>query len=205
MCIRDRYDTTACSIDCCSSFPKEPGSKYYFHSVQTNWRYIDSGRPEPKLICSTSPGEDLPTDASPRTRSVLRGPSPRRGNASGFRRTFEAQGLGAHVARRARTAAPRPRSTPPMSTRRFVSRRHKSRGYPRCHTGLKCGQFIVLEASQRPVINVFICIFSISCRVDLPSTLTRLVFSRGFLGGSVRYSRPDLGELCTCPDKNKQK
>ena len=55
---------------------------------------------------STSPSPDLPTDATPRARSVLGGPSPQRGNASGFRRTFEAQGLGAHVARGARTAPP---------------------------------------------------------------------------------------------------
>ena len=134
-----------------------PQRTYYFHSVQTNWRYIDSGRPEPKLIYSTSPGEDLPTDASPRTRSVLRGPSPRRGNASGFRRTFEAQGLGAHVARRTRTAAPRPRSTPLKIKRSFVSRRHKSRGDSRSRTGLQCGQAIVKKGAQRPGIQVYIC------------------------------------------------
>ena len=103
-------------------FPKNP----LFHSVQTDWRYTDSGPPEPKIIYSTSPGPALPTDATPRTRSVLGGPSPRRGNASGFRRTFEAQGLGAHVARRARTAPPRRRSTPLTGARSFVSRRHKS-------------------------------------------------------------------------------
>ena len=84
----------------------------FFHSVQTDWCYTGSGPPEPKIIYSTSFGPDLPTDATPRTRSVLGGPSPRRGNASGFRRTFEAQGLGAHVARRARTAAPA-RGAPP--------------------------------------------------------------------------------------------
>ena len=101
------------------------------HLVQTDSR-IDSGPPEPKIIYSTSPGPALPTDATPRTRSVLGGPSPRRRNGSGFRRTFEAQGLGAHLARRARTAAPRPRSTPLTSTRSFfVSWRHKSRGNPR--------------------------------------------------------------------------
>ena len=47
-----------------------------------------------------------------------------------FRRTLEAQGLGARVARRTGTAAPRPRSTSLTSTRGFVSRRHKSRGDP---------------------------------------------------------------------------
>ena len=105
---------------------------------------------------STSPGPDLPTDSTPRTRFVLGGPSPRRGNVSGFRRTFEAQRLGAHVARRARTAAPRPRSTPVTSTQSFVSRGHKYRGDPRSRTGLQCGQAIVREGAQRPRITVYI-------------------------------------------------
>ena len=85
--------------------------------VQTNWRYTDSRPPEPKIIYGTSPSPDLLTDAMPLTPSVVGGPSPRRGNASGFRRAFEAEGLGVHVARRTRTAAPRPRSTPLTSTR----------------------------------------------------------------------------------------
>ena len=108
----------------------------FFHSVQTDWRYTDSGPPELEIIYSASPRPTLPTDATPRTRSVLGGPSPRRRNASDFRRTLEAQGLGAHVSRRARTAAPRPRSTPPTSTWRFVSRCHISRGDPRSRTGV---------------------------------------------------------------------
>ena len=132
----------------------------FFHSVQTDWCYTDSGPPEPNIIySSTSPGLDLPTDAIPRTCSVLGGPSPRRGNASGFRRTFEARGLGAHVARRARTAALRPRSAPSTSTRRFVSQRHKSRGDPRSRTGLQCGQVVVREGAQRPGIKVYIYIY----------------------------------------------
>ena len=85
----------------------------FFHSVQTDWCYTGSGPPEPKIIYSTSFGPDLPTDATPRTRSVVGGPSPRRWNASGFRRTFDAQGLGAHVARRPRTATPPPEEHPP--------------------------------------------------------------------------------------------
>ena len=105
---------------------------------------------------STSPGPALPTVATPRTRSVLGGPSPRRENASGFRRAFEAQGLGAHVTRRARTVAPRPRSTPSTSTRIFESRRHKSRGNPISRAGFQCGQFTVREGAQRPVIKVYI-------------------------------------------------
>ena len=128
----------------------------FFHSMQTEWCCTDSGPAEPKIIYSTSPGPALPTDATSRTCSVLGGPSPRRGNASGFRRTFEAQGLGAHFARKVRTAAPRPRSNPPTSTRSFVSRRHKSRRDPRSRTGLQYGQFIVGEASQRPVVKVYI-------------------------------------------------
>ena len=105
------------------------------------------------VFYSTSLGPDLPTDATPRARSVLGGPCPRRGYASGFRRTFEAQGLGIVVARRAQTATPRPRSTPPASMRSFVSRRHKSRGNPRSRTGLQCGYSIALEGAQRPVIK----------------------------------------------------
>ena len=123
--------------------------------MQTNWRYTDSGPAEPKIFYSTSPGPHLPTDATPRTRSVLGWPSPRRGNPSGFRRTFEAQGLGVHVARRGRTAVPRPRSTPVTSTRRFVSRRHKYRGDPRSRTGLQSGQAIAREGAQRPGIKIY--------------------------------------------------
>ena len=47
----------------------------FFHSVQTDWCYTDSGPPKPKVIYSTSPGPALPTDATPRTRPVLGGPS----------------------------------------------------------------------------------------------------------------------------------
>ena len=91
-----------------------------FHSVQTdNRRYTDLGTAELKLVYSTSAGLDLPTYATRRTNSVLGGPSPRRGNASSLRRTFEVQGLGAHVARKAQTAVPRPRSTPLTSARNF--------------------------------------------------------------------------------------
>ena len=47
--------------------PKNP----FFLLVKTDWRCTDSGPPE----YSTSPGPALPTDATPRTRSVLGGPS----------------------------------------------------------------------------------------------------------------------------------
>ena len=66
------------------------------------------------------------------------GPAPEE-NALGFRITFEAQGLGAHVARRARTAPLRPKSTLLTRTPSFVSLRHKSRGNPTSRTGLRCG------------------------------------------------------------------
>ena len=66
-----------------------------------------------------------------------------------MRRTFEAQGPRAHVARRARTAATRPRSTPLTSARRSVSQSHKSRGDPSSRTGLRSGQAIVREGAQR--------------------------------------------------------
>ena len=113
------------------------------------------------LICTCiSAGPDLPTHAIPRTRSVLGGPSPRRRNASGFRRTFEAQGPGAHVARRARSALPRPRGTPPTSTRRFVSRCHKPRGDPISRTGFQCGQFTGREGAQCLVMNTHTYIYT---------------------------------------------
>ena len=124
----------------------------FFHALQTDWFYTDSGPPEPNKITAHCPARLF----LPMQSSVLGGPSPRRGNASWFRRTFEAHGLGAHVARRARTAPPRPRSTAMTSTRSFVSRRHKSRGYPISHTGLLCGQFIFLETSQRLVIKKYV-------------------------------------------------
>ena len=88
---------TAYTITCCSSPPNEPGKTQFFVSMQTNWRSTDLGPAQTKSY-GTSPGPELPTDATARTRSVLVGSSPRRGNASGFRRTFEARGLGAHFA-----------------------------------------------------------------------------------------------------------
>ena len=114
-----------------------------------------SGPPEPKIICSTFPGPALPTDATPRPRSVLRGPSPRRGNASGFR-LRGARARRTRRQKRARTAHPRPRSAPPTSTRSFVSRRHKSRGDSRSRIGLQCGQVVVREGAQRPGIKVYV-------------------------------------------------
>ena len=51
----------------------------YFLSMQTNWRYTDSGLAEPKITYSTPPSLDLPTDATPRTRSVWEGPAPEEG------------------------------------------------------------------------------------------------------------------------------
>ena len=130
-----------------------------YESVQTIYCYTDLGpAKKPKIIYSISAGPDLPTHAIPRTRSVLGGPSSRRRNASGFRRTFEAQGPGAHVARRARSAAPRPRSTPSTSTRSFASRCHKPRGDPISHTGFRCGQFTVTEGAQCMVMNTHIYI-----------------------------------------------
>ena len=74
-----------------------------------------------------------------------------------FPDNFEAQGLRAHVARRARTPPPRPRSTPLMSPRIFVSPRHKSHGYPRFCTWLQSWQAIVREGAERPLIKVHIC------------------------------------------------
>ena len=55
-----------------------------FHLVQTDWCDTDPGPPEPKIIYSTSLGPALPTDATPRTRSVLGGPSPPKRERLGF-------------------------------------------------------------------------------------------------------------------------
>ena len=124
-------------------------------SVQTIWRYTDSSPDESNVNCSTSPCPNLPTDATPRTRSVQRVPSPRKGNASVFRRTVEAHRLGSHAARRAWTAALRPRSTPFTSPRSFIARHRKSRGDPRSCTRLQSGQAIVREGDQRPGIHIY--------------------------------------------------
>ena len=40
-----------------------------------------------------------------------------------------------------------------MSPRSFVCRRHKSRGDPRTRTGLQCGQAIVRQIAERPVLK----------------------------------------------------
>ena len=70
---------------------------------------------------------------------------------------FEAQGLCAHVARRAWAPAPRPKSTPLMSTRSCASLRHKFRGDPRSRTGLQSGQ--KRDGAERPVIKLYINVF----------------------------------------------
>ena len=64
---KENHDTTAC----CHSVPKE-----LIISLDADClAYTDSGPPEPKIINRTSPGPDLPTGATPQTRSVLGGPS----------------------------------------------------------------------------------------------------------------------------------
>ena len=112
--------------------------------------------PNKKKYC-TSPGPALLTNA----RSVFGGPSPQNGNTSGFRRTFEAQALDAHVARKTRPAPPRSRSTPPTSTRCLASRRHTSSGDPRSRTGLQFGQAIVKEGARR--LGIYKCIYLHTC------------------------------------------
>lgn len=102
-----------------------------FQSVLTDWGYTDCGPFKPKFVSSTSPGPDLAIDATPQTRFVRGGPSPRTRNSLGISKDFGSQGLGVPVASRARTAALRQSSTPPRSPWGFVSPRHKSRGAPR--------------------------------------------------------------------------
>ena len=118
------------------------------------------------------------------------GPAPEEGTP---RVSGEVQGLGAHVARRARTAAPRPKSTPPTSTRSFLSRRHKSRGYPRCRTGLQCGQFIVLEASPR--LRIKVCIQIYLC-IDYMCNICVSVVGWGCLGIEMAHPWQVVAQAC---------
>ena len=46
-----------------------------------------------------------------------------------------------------------------MSSRSFVSPRHKSRGDPRSRTGLQSGQAIVRESAESPVMKVYLSIW----------------------------------------------
>ena len=150
-------DMTAYTMTCCSSPPNEPGRTQFFVSMQINWRSTDLGPAQTKFY-GTSPGPELPTDATARARSVLGGPSPRRGNASDFRRTFEARGLGAHFARWTRAAAPCPTRTPLTTTWSFMSRHHQSRGHQRSRTGRQSGQAIMRGRSASGDESMFICV-----------------------------------------------
>ena len=125
----------------------------FFHS-QTDWRIQTLVLPNRKYFTVLLLARILLPMPPPNTFRSGRTQPPKR-ERLGFSENFEAQGLGAHVARRAKTAAPRPRSTPLMSPRSFVSPRHKSHGDPRSRTGLQSGQAIVREGAQSPVIKVY--------------------------------------------------
>ena len=84
----------------------------FFHSVQTDWCYTGSGPPEPKIIYSTSFGPDLPTDATPRTRSVLVGPAPEEGAPRVSGEPSRRKGS-AHTSTEGRGLRPPARRTPP--------------------------------------------------------------------------------------------
>ena len=105
------YDRTACTIAWSSFFPEEP-------IICNQCRLIGVKQtrvlPNRKHVTASSsfPGPGLATDATTQTPSVIGGPSFQRGNALGFQKTFEAQELGAHIARRPQTAAPA-RGAPP--------------------------------------------------------------------------------------------
>ena len=91
-----------------------PRKNPFFHSVQTDWRYTDSGPPEPKIIYSTSPGPDLRTDATPRTRSVLGGPEDRTPRVSGEPSRRKGS---AHTSPEGRELRPAARGAPPRRVR----------------------------------------------------------------------------------------
>ena len=130
--------------------PKSP----FFHSVHTEWRIQTLvSRTEKSLQYFSRPGSCYRCHPQNTFRSGRAQP-PERGRL-GFPEN-EAQGLGAHAARMARTVALRPRSTPLMSPWSFVSPCHKYNGDPRSRTGLQNGQAIVREGAQRQVIKVYI-------------------------------------------------
>ena len=127
----------------------------FFHPGQTDWRIQTLVLPNRNSLHHFSrPGSSYRCHPPNTFRSGRAQPPTR--ERLGFPEKLEAQGLGAHVARRARTAAPRPRSTPLIRPRSFVSPRHKSRGDPRSRTGLQSGQAIVREGAERPVIKLYV-------------------------------------------------
>ena len=84
------------------------------------------------------------------------GPAPEEGTPRISGEPSRRKGIGAHVAKRALTAGPRPRNNPPTSARSFVSRRYKSRGDPRSRTGLQCGKVVVTGGAQGTGINKYL-------------------------------------------------
>ena len=98
----------------------------FFHSVQTDSRIQTLALPNRNNLSYFSrPGSSFRYHPPNTFRSGR--PQPPKREHLGFPGNVEAQGLGVHVARRAWTVIPRPRNTPPTSTRSFVSRCHKSR------------------------------------------------------------------------------
>ena len=108
----------------------------FFHSVQTDWCYTDSGPLEPKIITAAFlPAGLLLPMPPPEHVPFWEGPAPEEGTP---RVSCEPKGS-AHTSPEGRRLRPPDRGAPPTSTRSFVSRRHKSRGDTRSRTGLQCG------------------------------------------------------------------
>ena len=127
----------------------------FFHPGQTDWRIQTLVLPNRNnLQYFPRPGSCYRCHPPKTFRSWRAQPLTR--ERLGFPENFEAQGLRAHIVRRARTVAPRVKSTPLMSPRSFVSPCHKYNGDPRSRTGLQNGQAIVREGAQRQVIKVYI-------------------------------------------------
>ena len=147
-----------CAIACCISFPKQPiifARCRLIGVIQT--RVLPNQKRS--TASSSSPRPNLAT-ATPQTSSVLGGPSPRRGNASGSR---ERRGARARRTRGQKGAdyAPPLEEHPLMSPRGFVSPRNKYRGDPRSRTRLHSGQAVVRGGAARTGIKVYIHIFRI--------------------------------------------
>ena len=142
---KENHDATAC----CGSVTKEPISCLGVDRLA----YTDSGPSQPKIIYSTSPGPALRTDATPEHVPVWEGPAPEEGTPRISGEPSRHKGS-AHTSPEGRGLRPLARGAPP--------RRARGGSYPGAIYLAEirdlvpgCGQFIVSEASQCPVIKVY--------------------------------------------------
>ena len=88
-----------------------------FHSVPTKWRYTASGPPETEMY-STSPGPDLPTDATPEHVPFWEGPTPEERTPRVFDKPSRCKGS-AHTLPEGRDCGPPPEEHPPDDNAKF--------------------------------------------------------------------------------------